>query len=210
MLTIGICSQAWRCAVSHGSQAVDPAAKDGAESEAESAVSFNAHCPIERAMGLVGSRSAMLIMREAFYGTSRFDDFVNRVEMAPATASTHLRTLTQAGLLQRRPYREPGGRTRDEYALTEAGADLMPVIFGLFEWGRRHTDVQPLVEFAHAGCGSPIEVHVRCAAGHEVGPDEIEWRRTAPHRPAPEPPASAPAAAAPAASEQAAPEQAAP
>lgn len=185
--------------MSHGSQAVDPAAKDpavkdpavkdGAEAEAESAVSFNAHCPIERAMGLVGSRSAMLIMREAFYGTSRFDDFVNRVEMAPATASTHLRTLTQAGLLQRRPYREPGGRTRDEYALTEAGADLMPVIFGLFEWGRRHTDAQPLVEFAHAGCGSPIEVHVRCAAGHEVGPDEIEWRRTAPHRPAPEPPA---------------------
>jgi DNA-binding HxlR family transcriptional regulator len=145
--------------------------------EAESAESFNQHCPIERAMGLVGSRSAMLIMREAFYGTSRFDDFVRRVEMAPATASTHLRALTGAGLLERRPYREPGGRTRDEYALTPAGADLMPVIFGLFEWGRRHTDVQPLVDFAHVGCGHPIELHVRCSAGHEVGPDEIEWRR---------------------------------
>ena len=116
--------------MSHGSQAVDPAAKDpavkdpaakdGAEAEAESAVSFNAHCPIERAMGLVGSRSAMLIMREAFYGTSRFDDFVQRVEMAPATASTHLRALTEAGLLKRQPYREPGGRARDEYALTPA------------------------------------------------------------------------------------------
>jgi DNA-binding HxlR family transcriptional regulator len=205
--------------VSHGSQAVDPAAKhpaakdptarDGAEIEAESAVSFNAHCPIERAMGLVGSRSAMLIMREAFYGTSRFDDFVSRVEMAPATASTHLRTLTRAGLLQRRPYREPGGRTRDEYALTEAGADLMPVIFGLFEWGRRHTDAQPLVEFAHAGCGSPIEVHVRCAAGHEVGPDEIEWHQTTPNRPAPDPTA-AHAAPEPTAPEPTAPEPTAP
>src|ERR1700689_2421855 len=109
-------------------------------------ISFAGHRPIERAMGLVGSRSAMLIMREAFYGTSRFDDFVERVEMAPATASTHLRALTDAGLLQRQPYRELGGRTRDEYALTEAGADLMPVVFGLFEWVRRHTDVQPLVE----------------------------------------------------------------
>src|SRR5262249_29847268 len=99
---------------------------------AEAAVSFNGHCPINQAMGLVGSRSAMLIMREAFYGTSRFDDFVQRVEMAPATASTHLRALTDAGLLQRRPYREPGGRTRDEYALTTAGADLMPVVLGLF------------------------------------------------------------------------------
>jgi DNA-binding HxlR family transcriptional regulator len=135
------------------------------------------HCPIERAMGLVGSRSAMLIMREAFYGTSRFDDFVQRVEMAPATASTHLRALTDAGLLRRQPYRESGGRTRDEYALTPAGVDLMPVIFGLFEWGRRHTDVQPVVEFTHAGCGHPIEVRVQCTAGHEAGPDEIEWRR---------------------------------
>jgi DNA-binding HxlR family transcriptional regulator len=156
-------------------------------------------CTIAKALDVVSTRSSMLIMREAFYGTSRFDDFVDRVEMAPATASTHLRTLTQAGLLQRRPYREPGGRTRDEYALTEAGADLVPVILSLFEWGRRHTDVQPLIEFAHAGCGSPIEVHVRCAAGHEVGPDEIEWRRTAPSRPAPEPAADTPAAPGPAA-----------
>jgi DNA-binding HxlR family transcriptional regulator len=134
------------------------------------------HCPIERAIGLVGSRSAMLIMREAFYGTRRFDDFVQRVEMAPATASAHLRALTGAGLLKRQPYREPGGRTRDEYALTPAGTDLMPVVFGLFEWGRRHTDVQPLVEFEHAGCGQAVEVQVQCTAGHKLGSDDIEWR----------------------------------
>jgi len=143
------------------------------------ALSFNGHCPIEKTMGLVGSRSAMLIMREAFYGTRRFDEFVTRVEMAPATASAHLRALTEAGMLKRQPYREPGGRTRDEYALTPAGADLMPVIFGLFEWGRRHTDVQPLVEFEHTGCGHPIEVRVQCTAGHELGPDEIGWRTVA-------------------------------
>lgn len=135
-------------------------------------------CPIERAMGLVGSRSAMLIMREAFYGTRRFDDFVQRVAMAPATASAHLRALNEAGLLKRQPYREPGGRSRDEYALTPAGEDLMPVVFGLFEWGRKHTGIQPLVEFSHAGCGHPIEVQVRCTAGHEVGPDDIEWHPT--------------------------------
>jgi DNA-binding HxlR family transcriptional regulator len=138
-------------------------------------------CPIDRAMGLVGSRSAMLIMREAFYGTSRFDDFVQRVEMAPATASTHLRALTDAGLLERRAYREPGGRTRDEYALTDAGKDLMPVVLGLFEWGRRHAGVRPLVAFSHAGCGESIEVQVRCSAGHEVTPDDIQWRPAATH-----------------------------
>jgi DNA-binding HxlR family transcriptional regulator len=137
-------------------------------------------CPIDRSMGLVGSRSAMLIMREAFYGTSRFDDFVQRVEMAPATASTHLRALTGAGLLRRQPYREPGGRTREKYTLTEAGTDLMPVVFGLFEWGRRHTDARPRVAFAHAGCGRPIEVRVQCAAGHDVAPDQIEWLAATP------------------------------
>ena len=153
------------------------------ESPADGAVpSYNEHCPINRAMGLVGSRSAMLIMREAFFGTSRFDDFVQRVGMAPATASTHLRALTDAGLLQRRPYREPGGRTRDEYALTPAGADLMPVVVGLFEWGRKHTDVQPLVEFAHSGCGHRAEARVQCTAGHDVSLDEIELRPSAPRR----------------------------
>ena len=149
------------------------------ESRAAAAALFNQYCPINRAMGLLGSRSAMLIMREAFYGTSRFDDFVQRVEMAPATASTHLRALTEAGLLKRQPYREPGGRTRDEYALTEAGADLMPVVLGLFEWGRRHTDAEPQIELAHAGCGHPVEVSVRCTAGHDVGPEEIAWRPSA-------------------------------
>ncbi len=107
-------------------------------------------CPVDSAMGLLGSRSAMLIMREAFYGTTRFDDFVRLVKMAPATASTHLRALTDAGLLVRRPYREPGGRTRDEYTLTGAGADLRPVVLGLFAWGRRHAGVQPQVEISHA------------------------------------------------------------
>jgi DNA-binding HxlR family transcriptional regulator len=126
-------------------------------------------------MALVGSRSAMLIMREAFYGTSRFDDFVRRVEMAPATASAHLHALEAAGLLTRRPYREPGGRTRDEYVLTAAGADLMPVVLGLHEWGCRHTDAAPL-ELAHAGCGEPVEVSVRCAAGHELGNDDVVLR----------------------------------
>lgn len=137
-------------------------------------------CPIDRSMGLVGSRSAMLIMREAFYGTSRFDDFVKRVEMAPATASTHLRALTEAGLLQRQPYREPGGRTRDEYTLTEAGLDFRPVVLGLFEWGRKHAGINPLVEFSHTGCGEPIEVQVRCAAGHRVGEGEVTWRPVGP------------------------------
>jgi DNA-binding HxlR family transcriptional regulator len=134
------------------------------------------HCPIEKAMAVVGSRPAMLIMREAHYGTRRFDDFVTRVGLAPATASTHLRALTDAGLLERRPYQDDGSRTREEYALTPAGADLVPVVMGLFAWGARHTEDADRLELAHHGCAEPAAVRVVCAAGHEVPDDELELR----------------------------------
>src|SRR3954468_24621635 len=69
-------------------------------------------CPIDRAMQVVGTRSAMLIMREAAYGTTRFDDFATRVGITDAVAATRLRELVEVGLLERRPYREEGQRTR--------------------------------------------------------------------------------------------------
>jgi DNA-binding HxlR family transcriptional regulator len=133
-------------------------------------------CPVEKAMGLVGSRNAMLTLREAFYGTTRFDDFAERVVMSPATTSSNLRALTEAGLLARRPYRESGSRTREEYVLTRAGTDLMPVILGLFAWGSRYAVDEPQVELTHADCGEPIDVHVTCAAGHELTSDEVGLR----------------------------------
>jgi DNA-binding HxlR family transcriptional regulator len=139
-------------------------------------------CPIEKAMHVVGSRNAMVVMREAMYGTTRFDDFAERVGMSPATTSSNLKLLTQAGLLERRPYQEAGARTRDEYVLTPAGTDLMPVILGLFDWGRRYASGASDLEFVHADCGEPIEVHVTCEAGHELTQDHIQMRVRRPHR----------------------------
>jgi DNA-binding HxlR family transcriptional regulator len=133
-------------------------------------------CPIEKAMGVVGSRPSMLIMREAHYGTRRFDEFVDRIGIAPATAATHLRALTDAGLLERRPYQEEGVRGREEYMLTHAGVDMMPVVIGLFEWGLRHAEGTDQLEFAHVDCGEPVELRVTCAAGHDLGADEVEVR----------------------------------
>lgn len=134
------------------------------------------HCPVEKAMKIVGSRNAMLTMREAFYDTTRFDDFAERVGMSPATTAANLRLLTEAGLLQRQPYQVEGSRTRDEYVLTDAGVDLMPVVFGLFEWGKRHASDGPTVDLVHIDCGEPIEQHVTCRAGHLVNPDDLELR----------------------------------
>jgi DNA-binding HxlR family transcriptional regulator len=132
-------------------------------------------CPIERAMQVVGSRSAMLLLREVFYGATRFDVLVARVGVTEAVASRWLKELVFAGVLEKVPYREPGQRTRHEYSLSEAGHALMPVVLGLLEWGAAWTGAAgydgPAV--SHRGCGEPVQLAVRCAAGHDVPEEEI-------------------------------------
>jgi DNA-binding HxlR family transcriptional regulator len=131
------------------------------------------HCPIEKTMALLGTKSAMLIMREAYYGTTRFEDFWRRVGVTKAAASVRLNELVDAGLLQRRPYREPGQRSRDEYVLTEAGIDFMPVVWAMFEWGRRNLSYSPQLRLAHRDCGAEATVEIRCERGHHVPADEL-------------------------------------
>lgn len=130
-------------------------------------------CPIENTMALLGTKSAMLIMREAYYGTTRFDDFFRRVGITRAAAAARLNELVEAGLLRRQPYREPGQRTRDEYVLTDAGLDFMSVVWAMFEWGQRHLPKQAPLRLTHAGCGADAGVEIRCDRGHHVPPDEL-------------------------------------
>lgn len=133
-------------------------------------------CPIEKTMAVLGTKSAMLIMREAHYGTTRFEDFWRRVGITKAAAAARLSDLVEAGLLERRPYQEPGQRSRDEYVLTDAGRDFMPVVWAMFEWGRRHLPSRTPLRLAHRGCGAEATVKIRCADGHDVPPDELAVR----------------------------------
>jgi DNA-binding HxlR family transcriptional regulator len=133
-------------------------------------------CAIEKTMAVVGTRSAMLIMREAYYGTTRFDDFARRVGITKAATSARLSELVELGLLRRQPYREPGQRSRDEYVLTDAGIDFMPVVWAMFEWGRRHLPGHNRLRLTHLGCGAEATVEMRCAQGHLVQPDELGMR----------------------------------
>jgi DNA-binding HxlR family transcriptional regulator len=130
-------------------------------------------CPIEKTMTLLGTKSAMLIMREAYYGTTRFEDFWRRVGITKAAASARLTDLVDAGLLRRRPYQEPGQRSRDEYVLTDAGLDFMPVVWAMFDWGQRHLPRPAPLRLGHKDCGADATVEVRCAQGHQVPPDEL-------------------------------------
>lgn len=133
-------------------------------------------CPIEKTMAVAGTKSAMLIMREAYYGTTRFDDFARRVGITKAATSARLTELVDAGLLTKRPYREPGQRVRDEYVLTEAGVDFMPVVWAMFEWGRSHLPDSARLKLTHLECGADARVEIVCDEGHSVPLGELGMR----------------------------------
>ncbi|MBO0853021.1 MAG: helix-turn-helix transcriptional regulator [Nocardia sp.] len=141
-------------------------------------------CSITRALDVVGTRSAMLVLRESIYGTTRFDGFAARVGVTDAAAAAALRKLTEAGLLRKQPYREAGKRTRDEYVLTEMGRDLLPVIFALWQWGDKYLqDGVPPMQRVCETTGEPVRVELRSADGTQVELEDIQirvnpdWRR---------------------------------
>src|SRR3954464_16031981 len=142
-------------------------------------------CTIARALDVITTRSAFLILREAFYGTARFDDFAERVGISDAVTAARLRELVDEGLLEREDYREPGQRTRRRYRLTEKGADLFPALVALMQWGDRWIDDHGgPVELRHRGCRQPAAVEPRCPAGHTVSQDELDLAVRRRRRPA--------------------------
>jgi DNA-binding HxlR family transcriptional regulator len=135
-------------------------------------------CPMAHALDVVRNRSAFLVLREAFYGATRFEEFAARTGLSEPVTAARLRELTDAELLEREPYQEPGQRTRRLYRLTEKGSDLLPALVALMQWGDKW--VLPdggRVEIHHQGCGAAVAAELRCAHGHEVGHDELELAR---------------------------------
>jgi DNA-binding HxlR family transcriptional regulator len=132
-------------------------------------------CQIAKTFETIGTKSAYVIMREAFYGATRFEEFVERTDMSEPVVSARLRELTDEGLLEKVPYQEPGQRTRNAYQLTEKGSDLLPVLVAMMRWGDRWLFPEGgRVDLTHTGCGSPVHAELRCEAGHEVAPDQLD------------------------------------
>ena len=93
-------------------------------------------CPIASSLERVGEWWNILILRDAFYGLTRFDQFQDSLGIAPNMLSRRLNSLVQAGLLERRRYSKHP--PRDEYILTERGRDFRPVLWALRAWGSKH------------------------------------------------------------------------
>jgi DNA-binding HxlR family transcriptional regulator len=132
-------------------------------------------CSVAAALDVVGRRASLLLLREAFYGAHRFDEFARRAKLSEKITATRLRELVDAGILERRPYHEPGQRSREDYHLTDKGEELLPAILALMRWGDRwvRSDGGP-VSLSHKDCGAPIEVEVRCGEGHPVRAVDIQ------------------------------------
>jgi DNA-binding HxlR family transcriptional regulator len=99
--------------------------------------SFNTmQCPIARSLERVGEWWSILILRDAFHGLTRFDQFQKSLDIAPNMLTRRLNALVEAGLLERHRYSERP--PRDEYLLTERGRDFRPVLWAMLAWGNKH------------------------------------------------------------------------
>jgi DNA-binding HxlR family transcriptional regulator len=93
-------------------------------------------CPVAAALEVVGERWALLVVREIALGATRFGDIVAGTGAPRDRIAARLKTLAAAGVIDRRPYQDRP--RRDEYALTAAGRDLLPVLDALLTWGATH------------------------------------------------------------------------
>jgi DNA-binding HxlR family transcriptional regulator len=93
----------------------------------------NAQCSMARAMAVVGDRWSILILREAYYGTRRFDEFEYFIGVAPNILSNRLKRFVDAGIMERVPL--PEHSTRYQYVLTDKGRDFFPAYLALKRWG---------------------------------------------------------------------------
>jgi DNA-binding HxlR family transcriptional regulator len=107
----------------------------------------------------------MLILREAFRGTRRFNTFQANLGLGRNLLSDRLQLLVEEGILDRVQYQE--GPDRFEYRLTSKGEDLYPVLVALMSWGDRYKVDQPPVRIIHDACGHDAEPEMVCGHCHE-------------------------------------------
>lgn len=120
-------------------------------------------CSVARAMSVIGDRWTVLILREAFMGTRRFDDFQLYLAAAPHIVSARLKKLVEHGLLDKQRYQD--NPPRYDYRLSESGRDLYPAIVLLAQWGYKWLGdgKGPALNRIHKSCGHRLTMVPTCA-----------------------------------------------
>jgi DNA-binding HxlR family transcriptional regulator len=132
---------------------------------------------VERAVSQVGDGWTFLVLREAFFGVRRFDEFQRNLKAAPNILTSRLKKLVSCGLLDRIQYLERPPRY--EYRLTAKGRDLYPATVLLMQWGDKWLDGgngAPL-ELVHAPCGHTTSPILKCDHCNEpIVLNEVQWK----------------------------------
>ena len=124
-------------------------------------------CPIARSLACTGDAWSMLILRDASFGLTRFDQFRTSLGIAPSILTRRLAVLTEEGLLQKRRYSERP--PRDEYVLTDAGRDFIPVLAMIGAWGQKHRG-EGMTRYLDAETGEEIRpVAIDSVTGARIG-----------------------------------------
>src|SRR3990170_422450 len=123
----------------------------------------NKVCSVAQTLEIIGERWTMLVLREAFLGTRRFEDFQHNIGCARNILSDRLQKLVGNGILERRRYQDRPPRF--EYRLTEKGIDLYPTLVALMRWGDRYVVGQrgPAIVLEHKACGHETTPELVCS-----------------------------------------------
>ncbi|BBH67776.1 HxlR family transcriptional regulator [Actinoplanes sp. OR16] len=134
------------------------------------------NCSIARTLELVGEKWTLLVLREIWYGLSRFSDLHQMLGCPRNLLAERLRKLVDHGILATETYQPEGSRSRSRYVITDKGNDLIPAVLGLLQWGDKYRAAPegPAIVNRHHGCGAALSVQVRCEHDHHVPPAEID------------------------------------
>lgn len=134
------------------------------------------NCSVAQTLDVVGDPWTLLIVRDALFGVTRFDDFRRSLDIPRATLASRLDTLVQHGVMERRLYRDRP--ERHEYVLTEKGRDLRRVMVSMLQWGDEWSGLAtPPVTLIDATTGDEIDaVYVDRRSGTPLSELKIRHR----------------------------------
>ena len=120
-------------------------------------------CSVARAVDILGDWWTPLVLREAYYGVRRFDDFQSSLGIGRNILTQRLNRLVDEGLLARRPYQDKP--LRNEYVLTDKGRDFFPVLMAMVHWGDTwlSEEAGPPITLHHTTCDHDTHAEVVCA-----------------------------------------------
>lgn len=138
-------------------------------------------CGLPHALEVMGERWSFLILRAAFNGLIHFEEFSSELGIARNILSNRLAKLVENGVMKRTPCE--ADRRKVEYRLTEKGADLLPAMLALRQWGERYTDkVRPDLVLVDQRDGEPVApITMRAHDGREIGWHDLRWKEVERH-----------------------------